>query len=321
MAHDPLVCGDLIAERRFAYAKAAAEDGDWSAAAEIFEQALERAPRWAAAWFALGEAREKFGDAEAAADAYRSALAADPSDAQGAVARLALIGRGEAPRALPEAYVARLFDDYAPRFEAHLTESLAYRAPTLIADTLDSAAPGRRFAHALDIGCGTGLMGDVLRGRVDRLTGVDLSAAMVAKARERGLYDALTVGEATAFVMDCPRASFDLVAAADSLVYFGDLAPLWAGVATALKPGGLFAFSLETCSLETCEGEGFRLGRSMRFAHSQTYVGQTAATVGLRAATIGRSSSRREAGRDVPGLVCVLARLNLRSIGPAPKEV
>jgi hypothetical protein len=44
MAHDPLACGDLIAERRFAYAKAAADDGDWSAAAEIFDQALERAP-------------------------------------------------------------------------------------------------------------------------------------------------------------------------------------------------------------------------------------------------------------------------------------
>ena len=138
MAHDPLVCCDLIAERRFAYAKAAAKDGDWSAAAEIFEQALERAPHWAAAWFALGEAREKLGDAEGAADAFRSALAADPSDTQGAAARLGLIGRGEATRALPQAYVARLFDDYAPRFDAHLTESLAYRAPTLIAEALDS---------------------------------------------------------------------------------------------------------------------------------------------------------------------------------------
>ena len=84
---------------------------------------------------------------------------------------------GEATRRAPcpQAYVARLFDDYAPRFDAHLIESLAYRAPALIADALDSAAPGRRFAHALDIGCGTGLMGQAVRGRVDHLTGVDLS--------------------------------------------------------------------------------------------------------------------------------------------------
>ena len=57
MAHDALASGDLIAERRFAYAKAAAEEGDWSGAAELFEQTLERAPRWAGAWFALGEYR------------------------------------------------------------------------------------------------------------------------------------------------------------------------------------------------------------------------------------------------------------------------
>ena len=96
MTHDPLAAGDLIAERRFAYAKAAADEGDFAAAAELFEQALERAPNWAAAWFALAEAREKLGDLDAAAQAFRETLAADPADAQGALARLALIG-GHAP--------------------------------------------------------------------------------------------------------------------------------------------------------------------------------------------------------------------------------
>jgi predicted TPR repeat methyltransferase len=86
MTGDPLASGDLIAELRFAYAKASAAEGDWSAAAEVFEQALERAPRWAAAWFALGEAREKLGDLDAAAQAFRMSLVADPDDAQGAAA-------------------------------------------------------------------------------------------------------------------------------------------------------------------------------------------------------------------------------------------
>src|SRR5580700_7794492 len=183
VTHDPLASGDLIAERRFAYAKAAAKEGDWSAAAELFEQALELAPHWAAAWFALGEA-----------------LVADPADAQGAMARLALIGRGDAPRALPLAYVARLFDDYAPRFDKHLTDNLGYRAPSLIAEALSAVASDRRFASALDLGCGTGLMGEALRRRVDRLAGVDLSAAMIAKARDRGIYDRLVVGDAAAML-------------------------------------------------------------------------------------------------------------------------
>jgi predicted TPR repeat methyltransferase len=128
MTRDPLAPGDLIAERRFAYAKAAAKEGDWRAAAELFEQALERAPRWAAAWLALGEMREKLGDLDAAEQAFRMTVIADPADAQGAMARLALIGREDTPRVLPQAYVARLFDDYAPRFDAHLTKNLSYRA-------------------------------------------------------------------------------------------------------------------------------------------------------------------------------------------------
>ena len=134
-------------------------------------------------------------------------LAADPADAQGAMARLALIGRGDAPGALPQAYVARLFDDYAPRFDKHLIKNLGYRAPALIADALSAIAPGRRFASALDLGCGTGLMGEALRERVDHLTGVDLSAAMIAKARERGIYDRLAVGDAAAMLRREPPGS------------------------------------------------------------------------------------------------------------------
>jgi predicted TPR repeat methyltransferase len=303
MTRDPLASGDLIAERRFAYAKAAAEDGDWSAAAELFEQALERAPNWAAAWFALGEAREKLGDLDAASQAFRKSLVADPDDAQGAMARLALVGREKPPGALPQAYVARLFDDYAPRFDKHLTENLGYRAPALIADALSAVAPSRGFVSALDLGCGTGLMGAPLRERVDRLAGVDLSAAMIAKARERGFYDRLMVGDAAAILGCEAPGSFDLIVAADALVYVGDLAPLFAAVGSALTADGLFAFSVETC-----EGDGFKLEATMRFAHSRSYIETTGSEAGLRPLLIRSASTRREAGADAPGLICVFEK-------------
>jgi predicted TPR repeat methyltransferase len=304
VTRDPLASGDLIAERRFTYAKAAAEEGDWRTAAELFEQALERAPRWAAAWFALGEAREKLHEFDAAAQAFRMSLAADPADAQGAAARLALMRRADALRALPQAYVARLFDDYAPRFDAHLTKILGHRAPALIADALSAAAPGRRFASALDLGSGTGLMGEALRGRIDHLTGVDLSAGMIAKARGRGVYDRLIVGDAAAMLTSEPPAAFDLIVAADSLVYIGDLAPLFGAAAIALASGGLFAFSIETC-----EGDGFELEPTMRFAHSRSYVEAAAREAGIQPLLIRSASTRREAGSDAPGLICVFERI------------
>jgi predicted TPR repeat methyltransferase len=299
MTRDPLASGDLIAERRFAYGRAAAEDGDWGAAAELFEQTLERAPDWAVAWFALGETREKLGDLDAAAQAFRMSLVADPADAQGARARLALIGRGEALEILPRAYVARLFDDYAWRFDKHLIKNLGYRAPALIAEALSAVAPGRRFASALDLGCGTGLMGEPLRARVDRLAGVDLSAAMIAKALERSVYDELIIGDAVAPMRERPNA-LDLIVAADALVYIGDLAPLFAAIVTALTSDGLFAFSVETC-----EGDGFRLEPTMRFSHSRSYIETTAREATLRPLLIQSASTRREAGVNAPGLICV----------------
>ncbi len=303
MTHDPLASGDLIAARRFAYARAAAEDGDFIAAAELFEQTLERAPRWAGAWFALGEVRQKLGDLDGAAHAFEMSLALDPADAQGAMPRLALMGRADAPGALPEAYVARLFDDYAPRFEAHLVTNLGYRGPALIIDTLDAIAAGRRFPSAVDLGSGAGLMGEALRKRIDHLTGVDLSAAMIAKARERGIYDRLAVGEAAAMLRSQPSGAFDLVVAADMLVYVGDLKPLLPAISTALIVEGLFAFSVESCG-----GDGFRLEPTMRFAHSRAYVEGVACEAGLRPLLIQSASARREAGADAPGLICVFQR-------------
>jgi predicted TPR repeat methyltransferase len=303
VAHDPLASCDLIAERRFAYAKAAAKDGDWGTAANLYEQTVEQAPHWAAAWFALAEAREKLGDLDAAARALSGTLAADAADSQGAAARLALIGRGDVPDALPPAYVARLFNDYAPRFDVHLMKNLGYRAPALIADGLTAAAPDRRFASALDFGCGTGLMGEALRDRVDRLTGVDLAPGMIAKARQRGAYDELKVGDAVAMLTSGPRGAFDLIIAADALVYIGDLAPLFPAVRTALTPDGLFGFSVETC-----EGDGFKLEPTMRFAHGRLYVENNAREAGLRPLLIQCESTRREAGADAPGLICVFGR-------------
>ncbi len=53
--------GDVIADRRADYARMLMEAGDHAAAAELWEQALELAPDWAAGWFRLGEAAEKAG--------------------------------------------------------------------------------------------------------------------------------------------------------------------------------------------------------------------------------------------------------------------
>ena len=300
---DAFECDDPLAERRYAYALSAAEEGDWATAAEVYEQALELTPHWAPAWFGLGEAREKLGDRLGAAAAFRAAQAADLGDAHGAGARLGLLEATQATL-LPPAYIAHLFDDYAPRFDDHLIEGLAYRGPALIAQALDRVASARHFARALDLGCGTGLAGAALSGRVGTLIGVDLSPGMVAKARETGLYDKLDVGEVVAFLALAKPGSADLIIAADVLGYLGDLNPVFAGIARVLAPEGLFA-----ASIETLEGDGFSLGPGMRFAHGDAHVREAADQAGLRILDLTPAALRHEAGREVKARIGVFARL------------
>lgn len=294
--------GDLIADRRFNIAAALAADGDVAAACDVLEQALARVPEWAEGWLALGDWRQRLGEKAAAIDAFGRATARDPAHRLGADLRLAALGSAPVPDAMPADYVRALFDDYAPRFDRALVERLGYDAPERLAASLAGLGE-RRFAHALDLGCGTGLMGAAIRARVDRLTGFDLSEGMLKRAARRGVYDRLAAGDVVALLAGEPGNGVDLVLAADLLPYIGALEPLLAGVARVLAPGGAFAFSAERH-----DGDGFVLGEALRYAHAPALIARAAAAAGFAVLGIEPVSLRRERGVPVPGLVALLVR-------------
>lgn len=287
--------GDLLADRRYAYGAACARGRDYAAAAELFEQALELAPGWTDAWFALGAARRESDDMEAAREAFGKCLALDPADTLGATLELARLD-AEPSDACPKAYVAALFDAYAEEFDEALAVRLGYKAPQLVAEALK----GRRFARALDLGCGTGLSGAALRPLADRLEGVDLSAGMIDKAREKGVYDALACA-AIADRLAQDDGPFDLIAAVDVFAYLGDLAPTMGAISRRLSPGGECAFTVEKA-----EAEDWVLRTSRRFAHGENYVRSLAAECGFDVESIGEATLRRDRGENVSGLIVVL---------------
>ncbi|KAA2242064.1 methyltransferase [Salinarimonas soli] len=295
--------GDPNADRRFAYAQGALDDGDHEAAADLAEQTLEITPDFAPAHALLGRARAASGQREAAIGAFQAALALDPEDPLGVRLELACLGALPQGEALGPGYVRALFDQYAPRFDAHLVGALGYRGPAVLMEALDAVAPGRSFDRALDLGCGTGLMGEVLRARAGHLAGCDLSPAMVEAARGKGIYDRLAAAELVAFLAAEPRAGADLVVAADVLVYVGDIAPVLAAAAGALMPGGLFGFTVQDH-----QAEGFALGEDARFAHAPAYLDAAARAAGFEVALSRAASTRRDRGADVPGRVLVLRR-------------
>lgn len=293
---------DPIADRRFAYAVAAADDGAWQEAAELFEQTIERAPAWTAAWIGLGDARASDGDRARALEAYRQALALDPADLHGAALKIATLEPAALPAQAPPAYVSALFDEYAARFEAHLTGALAYHGPADLADAL--AALGRaRVAHAIDLGCGTGLGGVALRPFVSRLTGVDLSPKMVEAAKAKGIYDRVEAADILAFLQGEPAESAGLILAADVFVYLGDLAPVLFEAARVLPRDGTLAFTAQRCAA------GVEVGPDLRFAHSLVLISDVLTRCGFRILVLREHSTRREKGSDVPGLLAIAARV------------
>ncbi len=299
----PRSSGDLIADRRFLYAEGLLVDGDAQAAAEVFAQALELAPDWPDGHAALARARLAAGDREGAAAAWRRVLALEPDDVLGARLHLALLGDAAAPGAPPPAYVTALFDQYADGFEAALVDRLGYAAPATLAGLV--AARGRRFRHAVDLGCGTGLMGEAVRPLVDRLDGVDLSPAMLAQAAAKGVYDDLTAGDVVAVLRARPQR-YDLALAADVLCYLGDLAPVLAAVAGSLAAGGLFVFTVE--ALDDGDGAAWRLRPSLRYAHAGVAVQSAAVAAGFAVVAFERQTLRLDGGVPVAGFAVMLRR-------------
>jgi predicted TPR repeat methyltransferase len=295
--------GDLSADRRYGWGQGALASGDAEGARDLFAQALELAPDWPAAWFALAQALERLDRRDEARAAYAKSLALDPADAQGAELALARLG-GAAPRTAPRAYVKTLFDQYAARFDRHLVQALGYRGPQILCEALERAERGRRFAHVLDLGCGAGLFAEAISPRAAAISGVDLSPAMIEQARAKGVYQRLAAADLAEFLRGEPAESADLAAAADVFVYIGDLHEIFAQVLRALRPGGLFAFTAQSGP-----SRGFVVGEDLRFSHSEPYLRGLAAAQGFELAEFFAVSTRRDRGADVPGWAAVLRKM------------
>lgn len=292
--------GDLTADRRADFAEMLVASGEPAQAAELLLDALELAPQWAAGWFRLGEMQEAVGLLDQADQAWRMALELDPADRLGAALKLQLIGRAPVAAAPPSAFVETLFDHYADGFEEALVEKLGYRMPAVLVHAIRAARPGR-FRLALDLGRGTGLIGEELRPFVDRLEGYDISASMLRKARAKGIYDRLTKADLQHFSHQGSQA--DLVVAADVFIYIGALERIVAAVAGALVASGLFAFSVELVS----DSDDFALCPSRRYAHSEAYVRRVLAANGFSILSLERLTIRHDRREPVEGLAVVAA--------------
>lgn len=292
--------GDLSVDRRLAFAEGMAHAGDLPAAIEVVQDAMGLVPDWAAGWFKLAEWHEEAGHTAAAIAAWDRALAADPADTLGAGLKRDLARAVPLAETMPPRFVETLFDQYAENFDHALVGQLDYRAPSL----LHAALARQRFGRVMDLGCGTGLAGQVFRPQCDWLEGCDISAGMLAQAQAKGVYDRLF--KADLATLGIAPAPYDLIIAADVFVYVGALEHVAAWCAGSLAPGGMLAFTVEAS-----DDAPLVLRESRRFAHSQGYVSDLLTAAGFSAVTVTRVALRQDRGAMIEGFAVVAGGLTV----------
>ncbi len=278
------------------------ELGELADAEAAARRAIAIRPDHVGAYFTLGMALEEAGRRDEAAEQLRAALKLKPAS-RGLQFYLATLTGDEGKfAAAPPEFVSMLFDNYADTFDRHLVGTLNYRAPQLLHDAV-VAAGTRGPLDIADLGCGTGLCGELFKPMARSLVGVDLSSRMIAQAWQRGVYDALHVEELAAF-LKVRFTQFDLAVASDVLNYFGDLGEVLGAASQAMRGGGLLAFTLE----RHAGGEQYVLNKTRRYAHSIGYVRSLLPQSGWSEVSASEGVLRTEGGKDVAGWVVVLRR-------------
>ncbi len=244
------------------------------------------------------------GEQAQAAVILRAWLAQEPDNPYVQHHLAACTGEG-APERASDAYVEKVFDSFAPAFDAKLAH-LNYRAPQIVADAVAAALPppASQF-DVVDIGCGTGLCGPLLKPWARRLVGCDLSGGMLERAGQRGAYDELHKAELTAFLRGRPSAH-DLIVSADTLIYFGELREVAASARGALRVGGTLVFTLEALAAD--ETGPYKLRDSGRYAHDGRYASAVFEAAGLRVDPPVEAVLREENEAPVRGWLVVARR-------------
>lgn len=277
-------------------ANAYQEIGELNEAVEAYLQAAERMPDSDTVHFNVGLLLNRQGRYDDALVHLRRALEINPNraDAEHLVAAL----EGRTTRTAPPDYIRKLFDDYAPRFEAHLVGELGCRIYLDMVRLINQHRGQRRFSRSLDLGCGTGLAGAAARDFVDELVGVDISEKMLRQAEVKGVYDSLQAAEIHSY-LEQNEDPLDLVMASDVFIYIGALDTMISLLAARMTDGGFLSFSVEA----EVPSASWILRASGRFGHGDAYISALIEENGFRVLDKLSTDLRSDRGKPIPGVI------------------
>ena len=273
--------------------------GKLNEAAEMLEKACLLSPKEAFLHYNLAGIYNLSGNIDLAIRHYETSLEYDPEN--GSARHMLNAIKGNNTDSAPEEYVGNLFNLYANSFEDDLVNNLQYNIPNELAALIKETYPHKKFHHALDAGCGTGLCAVAFKDRTDKITGIDLSAEMVRKASEKNLYDQLFTGEVSK-VMTSLQCKFDLIIAADVFIYLGNLSPFFKASSKLLERNDLLVFSVENCE------NSFQLQPSGRYSHSYSYLEDLSETHNFKIISSRNAQIRKDMGKWIEGSIYLIVK-------------
>ena len=274
------------------------ENNNLKEAITYFRKAIEKRPNYASAYSNMGLAFHSMQIFEEAISSYESALHHDPSSA---VSKHLLDSlKGQTTKEPPLKYVESLFDAYAEKFDVSLTRKLEYTAPTIIKKMMSKYSNSSEFGSVLDLGCGTGLIGEQIYDNCNSLIGIDVSQKMLDKAVEKKLYDALIRDDISSYLTE-KKLDYDYFILADVLIYLGDASPIFRLIRQKNLRDAKIIFTVEDNSKEL-----FFLEKSGRYSHSQKYIGNICKENNFRILEQATTNLRIENNFYIPGRIYLL---------------
>jgi predicted TPR repeat methyltransferase len=211
--------------------------------------------------------------------------------------------KGDQSVAPPKAYIKDLFNHYADHYDAHLQKGLEYQVPDLLKNAVEKAAKDSKgLLDILDLGCGTGLSGEVFSGKAQSMIGVDLAEKMLDVAREKKCYQELVVADVEGYLTACDK-QFDLIISADVFIYIGDLTKIFIEAYRCLQAPGFFAFSIELD-----KQQDYQTQASGRFSHAEKYIKRLAKETGFKIKHFKAVETRKQEKQAVAGAIVVLQK-------------
>lgn len=283
-------------------------------AIKSYKRAIDVSANYTQAYANLGYLYKQTGDITKCRQACLIAQRLEPENPQ-VKHMIASLGINEAPEAASQDYIKNLYDNYAEKYDQHLSITLKSKVPELIYKATlalynrDTESGIIENINILDLGCGTGISGELFSKHTNKMVGIDLSEKMIAEAKKKDIYSSLIISDITEYLNNNSEM-YDIIISSDVLIYFGNLHNVFKGATKALHDGGLFSFSIEALSEESGD---YSLKESGRYKHNHKYISNLAEENNLSILSATKTVLRQQNNEDVKGRIYVLKNSSVKN--------